>query len=104
VRELKHVMEYLAAAEPGRVLAGEHVARRLGASATPAAPSAPKATAPRPAALRDEIAELERRRIVEALDAHDGHQGNAAAAVGMPLRTFVAKLKRYRLKPRGNAR
>ncbi len=97
VRELKHVMEYLAAAEPGRVLAAEHVAQRLG---TPAAPTPAAAAPPKPAALRDEIAELERRRIIAALDAHDGHQGNAAAAVGMPLRTFVAKLKRYRLKHR----
>jgi two-component system response regulator AtoC len=50
-----------------------------------------------PAALRDEVEQLERRRISEALAAHDGHQSNAATAIGMPLRTFVAKLKRYRI-------
>jgi two-component system response regulator AtoC len=92
VRELKLVMEYLAAAEPGRVLSASHVAQRLGA-APAAAPRQPAA----PRNLREELEDLERRRILEALDQHDGHQANAAAAIGMPLRTFVAKLKRYRV-------
>jgi two-component system, NtrC family, response regulator AtoC len=92
VRELKHVMDYLAAVEPGRILTATHVAGRLGA--TPASAAKPAAA---PAVLRDEVEELERRRITNALEAHDGHQSNAAAAIGMPLRTFVAKLKRYKI-------
>jgi DNA-binding NtrC family response regulator len=95
VRELKLVMEYLAAAESGRVLTAAQVARRLGSTAPVAAP-APAAMTPRQ--LRDELADLEQRRMREALDAHDGHQARAAAALGMPLRTFVAKLKRYRIR------
>ena len=94
VRELKHVMDYLAAAEPGRTLAAAHVAQRL--SAVPRTAER-EASVAQPAALRDEVEQLERRRISEALAAHDGHQSNAATAIGMPLRTFVAKLKRYRI-------
>jgi DNA-binding NtrC family response regulator len=101
VRELKLVMEYLAAAEPGRVVTATEVGRRLGPAAPPAATPAPAPVrASEPRQLRDELAELEQRRIREALDAHDGHQANAAAALGMPLRTFVAKLKRYRIQAR----
>jgi DNA-binding NtrC family response regulator/pSer/pThr/pTyr-binding forkhead associated (FHA) protein len=98
VRELKHVMDYLAAAEPGGVVLAAHVRQRLGTPTPPAA--APPVTGPAAtrAPLRDELADLERRRIVEALDAHDGHQSNAAAALGIPLRTFVAKLKRYNVR------
>jgi transcriptional regulator with GAF, ATPase, and Fis domain len=86
------------------VLAASHVARRLGASpvAAPAGAEPVAAAEPKSARtnLRDELADLERRRIDEALEAHDGHQANAAAALGMPLRTFVAKLKRYRIQTR----
>ena len=104
VRELQHVMHYLAAAVPGRTLLASDVRQRLSTS-TLASPPPPTPT-PTPAAgaianrvtLRDELAALERQRIVEALDAHDGHQANAAAALAMPLRTFVAKLKRYQIR------
>jgi len=104
VRELQHVMHYLAAAVPGRTLLASDVRQRLSTS-TLASPPPPTPT-PAPAAgaianrvtLRDELAALERQRIVEALDAHDGHQANAAAALAMPLRTFVAKLKRYQIR------
>jgi DNA-binding NtrC family response regulator len=99
VRELKHVMDYLAATEPGRVLLAVHVRQRLGSSIPLGPPGPPPDGAPaKPASLRDELAELERRRIVEALESHDGHQSNAAAALGIPLRTFVAKLKRYNVR------
>ena len=99
VRELKHVIDYLAAAHPETALAASHVRTRLGAATPAVAPAAsPAAPGRKPAALRDEVAELEKRRIAEALEAHGGHQANAAAAVGMPLRTFVAKLKRYALR------
>jgi two-component system, NtrC family, response regulator AtoC len=47
--------------------------------------------------LADEIRELEKRRIHEALEAAEGVRVKAAALIGMPLRTFVAKLKRYGL-------
>ena len=99
VRELKHVMDYLVATAPGPSLAASQVRERLASPNQPGSPGPPPADAPaKPAPLRDELAELERRRIVEALELHDGHQSNAAAALGVPLRTFVAKLKRYNVR------
>ena len=47
--------------------------------------------------LAEELRALERARMKEALDATSGNRTKAAALIGMPLRTFVAKLKTYRL-------
>ena len=45
--------------------------------------------------IDDEVRELERRRMIEALAATGGVQNKAAELIEMPLRTFVTKLKRY---------
>jgi DNA-binding NtrC family response regulator len=45
--------------------------------------------------LRDELRELERRRMREALAAAGGVQKRAAELIGMPLRTFTLKYKQY---------
>jgi transcriptional regulator with GAF, ATPase, and Fis domain len=59
-------------------------------------PSRESASAgPSPRALRDQLESLERERIVQALEAHGGNQTRAAAALGMPRRTFVARLDVY---------
>jgi DNA-binding NtrC family response regulator len=42
--------------------------------------------------LDDELKELERRRLIEALDACDQNQTRAAEMLKMPRRTFVAKM------------
>jgi DNA-binding NtrC family response regulator len=47
--------------------------------------------------IEDEVRELEKARMAAALKAASGHQRKAAALISMPLRTFVAKLKLYRL-------
>jgi len=71
-----------------------------------AALAAEAAPAPRPGAsprtfrpIDDEIRELERRRMIEALAATGGVQNRAADLIHMPLRTFVTKLKRYAITP-----
>jgi DNA-binding NtrC family response regulator/pSer/pThr/pTyr-binding forkhead associated (FHA) protein len=59
-----------------------------------------QATAEGGAAFRpisDEVRELERRRMVEALRASGGVQNRAAELIAMPLRTFATKLRRYRI-------
>ena len=45
----------------------------------------------------EELRELERRRIVEALAATGGATTRAAQLIGMPIRTFTLKLKQYKL-------
>ncbi len=49
--------------------------------------------------IKQEVRELERRRMVEALRAAHGNQTLAAALIEMPLRTFVAKLKQFEIDP-----
>jgi DNA-binding NtrC family response regulator len=44
-----------------------------------------------------EIQELERRRIMEALERHGGNQTKAAKFLGMPRRTLVTRLTQYGL-------
>jgi DNA-binding NtrC family response regulator len=48
--------------------------------------------------IADEIRDLEKARMMEALDAAAGNQTRAAAMIAMPLRTFVTKMKAYDLK------
>ena len=47
--------------------------------------------------LYEEIRQLERRRIAEALEAAGGVQVKAAELIGMPLRTFAGKVRLYGL-------
>ena len=49
--------------------------------------------------LQDEIAELTARRIAQALEATGGNQTRAAKLIGMPLRTFISKLKELKPSP-----
>ncbi|HEX5058046.1 MAG TPA: sigma 54-interacting transcriptional regulator, partial [Kofleriaceae bacterium] len=48
--------------------------------------------------LSVEVAELERRRIVEALDRFGGNQTRAARALGMSRTTLVARMEAYALR------
>jgi len=47
--------------------------------------------------IQDEIAELEKLRMIQALRAADGVKTKAAALIEMPVRTFTHKLKQYKL-------
>jgi len=51
--------------------------------------------------VRDEIADLERDRIVEALEAHGWNQTRAARALGMARGTLIKRMEVYGLsRPR----
>ena len=80
-------------AEGGVVLA-DHFSRELRAPA-PASPAREVNRDP-VADARESAATAERRRIEEALHAEGGNQTRAAARLGMPRRTLVYKLARYR--------
>ncbi|MBP6631175.1 MAG: sigma 54-interacting transcriptional regulator [Kofleriaceae bacterium] len=122
VRELKHAMAYAAAGAPEsshevdvwHLPANVTATARLSSEGTspmvamntlgPAGSGAPAGAAIssrvdgfRP--IADEVRELERARIVEALIASGGVQNQAAGLIEMPLRTFVTKLKRYGIQP-----
>jgi hypothetical protein len=57
-------------------------------------------TAPRPS-LRDEVARLERARILDALAECGGNQTKAAVLLGIPRRTLVLRLAEYAIpRPR----
>jgi two-component system response regulator AtoC len=47
--------------------------------------------------IADELRELERRRMAEALAAAGGVKTRAAQLIDMPIRTFTLKLKQYKL-------
>lgn len=114
VRELKHAMDYAAAAAPDSAAeidvsslppsVGERARcewpepdQHCSIAISDPAVSRCRGTrdfAPfRP--IEDEVRELERTRMIEALEAADGIQSKAAELIGMPLRTFVTKIKRY---------
>jgi two-component system response regulator AtoC len=124
VRELKNAMDYAAAAVPDSTVEVDvhHLPATVAAAARAAEPAVPEpaqgAPPPGPAAqpsaapertgdaaerafrpIEDEIRELERTRMIEALAASGGVQNRAAELIQMPLRTFVTKLKRYAISP-----
>ena len=47
--------------------------------------------------LSDEIEEIERQRMTEAMTRTNGVKTKAAAMIGMPIRTFNMKYKQYGL-------
>jgi len=103
VRELKNLMGYLAALA-GDPLTAEDVKAAI-AKGAPAAsisgvvrPATFDSSAGRP--LRVVKEELERQEIEAALAATAGNKTRAAQRLGMPLRTFTSKLKRYGLPRR----
>ncbi|MCY0998667.1 sigma 54-interacting transcriptional regulator [Myxococcus sp. MISCRS1] len=112
VRELRNLMDYVAAAVTGNVVEPHHLpARMLGGGrgapvGEPVAPEAAPVELSRRARLplAQEIRELERRRMQEALEEAEGVQTRAAALIGMPIRTFSFKLKQLGLQPRAPRR
>jgi DNA-binding NtrC family response regulator len=108
VRELKNTLDYAAAAAPETALEVDlwHLPPPLSrVDCAPVRVSDEPGDTPRPPVaapdgrmfrpIEDELRELERERMVAALAATGGIQNRAADLIGMPLRTFVTKLKRY---------
>jgi DNA-binding NtrC family response regulator len=106
IRELRNTIERAVVLCAGPAILPEHLPLdRMRAAAPPAAapPASAPATAPPPASgpLRGEIEALERQRIVDALERCAGNQTQAAALLGMPRRTLVAKLVAHNIpRPR----
>ena len=95
VRELRNVVERaLLLAGGGPV----EVAHLPGLAQAPAAESA---ASPASAPLKGELAELERKRILEALEQSAGNQSRAAELLGVSRRTLLNRLDAYNVaRPR----
>ncbi|MCK6547206.1 sigma 54-interacting transcriptional regulator [Myxococcota bacterium] len=103
VRELKNVVERALLLAPSDVIGPEHLPPELvDSSAEITAPEADDtddvgpavravSATGKPGSLREEIAALEKKRIVEALAKYPT-QRDAAAALDMPMRTFLNRL------------
>jgi DNA-binding NtrC family response regulator len=109
VRELRNVVDYVAATAGEATVEPWHLPEGMLGEAAPVA-TAVGASAPVQAAvpgpgqgfrpLAEELKSLEQQRMNEALAAAGGVQTRAAELIGMPLRTFVWKLKQYGLRSR----
>jgi DNA-binding NtrC family response regulator len=103
VRELKNEMEYVAATAGELVVEPWHLSERIAAAPGPTVVPRtvrPAEREPRFRAIGDELRDLERRRMREALAAAGGVQKRAAELIDMPLRTFTMKYKQYGLAER----
>jgi len=117
VRELKNAMEFCAATIDCDQLRQEllpadiacHTAPWLASppekgssgSGSDALPHEPFASR-RFASIKEELGELERVRMLQALEASGGIQNKAADLLQMPLRTFVARMHKHGIpRPRG---
>jgi DNA-binding NtrC family response regulator len=100
IRELKNTMEYVMAAAPDDRVEPGDLPERLG-GAEPIAPApVPAETPAAPTAfrpIREELDELEKTRMAQALVAANGVKTRAAQLIDMPIRTFTLKLKQYKL-------
>jgi DNA-binding NtrC family response regulator len=101
LRELRNAMDYVASTCPEEAPQVEpwHLPDPL-SGALPAAPDGPRRLRP----LEAELQEIERARIVEALQAAGGVQARAAALLAMPLRTFTSKVRQHGLLAYANTR
>jgi len=104
VRELRNAIEYVVAAAPDEVVEPGDLPQRLGGgepvAAEPVVAAAGAVATAAPTSFRpiaEEVRELERRRMSEALAASGGVRVRAAQLIDMPIRTFTLKLKQYKL-------
>ncbi len=90
---------------PGNVRELENEVERLSILSDPATPIPPEAVSERilqtptsenAGSLKDRLAQLERRLILDALKAHGGNRSHAAQSLGITRQTVISKLKSYR--------
>ncbi len=98
VRELKNVVERAVVLAGGRRIGVEHLSMSMSPSVVHA-PALERTTGREP--LKNAIEELERQRILQALNECGGNQSQAAKLLGMSRKTFVRRLDQYNIaRPR----
>jgi len=90
VRELKHVMEYALNVVDGEYITVQCLPEYFQFKQIKSVPKENKS-------LREELAELEKKRIEEALYFHDGNVLKAAQYLKIPRQTLQYKMKRYQM-------
>jgi two-component system, NtrC family, response regulator AtoC len=119
VRELKNTVDFAVATADGASIEPWNLPDRVaGRAAPPASPASPNKAASEPAVapegkalspaaaprrfqpIAEELRELERTRMLEALEETGWVQTRAAELIGMPTRTFTFKLKQYGISTR----
>jgi two-component system, NtrC family, response regulator AtoC len=91
IRELRNVLERAALLTAEGVIEPVH----LGELKSRPSERADDSIAPSSGSFRGEVRDLERRRIVEALESCAWNQSRAAEILGIPRRTFVKRLDAY---------
>jgi Nif-specific regulatory protein len=99
VRELENCIERMVVMARRDIIAPEDVPLSLSIS-RPAAFPGPSLSGTEPATLPREIADIERERLIEALQRCGGVQTRAAALLGITPRQMGYRLRRYRIDPR----
>ncbi|HSS01375.1 MAG TPA: sigma 54-interacting transcriptional regulator [Kofleriaceae bacterium] len=104
IRELKNAVERAVVLCTGDVLEVAHLpeALRDASLSDPLGPRPPIGPTDDEAALRSRLADLDRRRIAEALAQAGGNQSRAARALGIARNTLIARMKAYGLDARRN--
>jgi two-component system response regulator AtoC len=88
VRELRNAMERAALLSMGELILPEHLPNKVRIGA-------PSASGPKPAEGED-LGELERQAIIQALRKHSFNRTETAKALGISRRALLYKLQRFR--------
>ena len=104
VRELENCVERMVVMTRRDIVAPEDVPLSMSLNPAPLAaapaPSAPPPPETRSSTLPKAVAEIERERLVEALQTSGGVQTRAAMLLGITPRQLGYKLKKYRIAPK----
>ena len=100
IRELRNACERAVLLATGSVIERQHLSideapRPAGRFRSPTTPPPGSMSADMPSQVRATIAELEKQRILEALDKCAGNQTRAAELLGISRRTLINRLDEY---------
>ena len=103
VRELRNAIEHALAMCTGATIRTEHLPPDITGGGTAdvddESERAQRITSPMD--LREDLAAIEKQRIIDALAECDGNQSRAAKLLGMPRRTLISRIETYGLpRPR----